>query len=137
MVLDHDAQQTIMHEQLSKDENSTQLKLSPRLLEEISKITNSDKAIPITIGCVGEPTPPHDMDFEQSLEYLQKETARLQQAVMAELEKFGVDPKTIERHVLANSISLSLTTDNLLRIAELDQVKMIEFNGQDLLVAKT
>jgi len=125
-----------MHEQLSKDENSTQLKLSSRLLEEIDRLKGSEKAIPVTIACVGEPIPPEDINLEQSLEYLQKETEILQQAVIEELEKLGVDPKTIEKYVFANSISLSLTADNLLRIAELDQVKMIEFNGQDLLVGK-
>jgi hypothetical protein len=126
-----------MHEQPSKNENSTQLKISPRLFEEINRIKDFDRVVPVTIKCIEEPIPPEDTSLEQSLEYLQKETGILQQVVIEELEKLGVDPKTIEKYIFANSISTSLTADNLFRIAELDQVKMIEFNGPDLLVAKT
>jgi hypothetical protein len=120
-----------MHEKPSNEENALWLKISPRLFTEVCLVKGTEKVIPVMIECVGDPTPPCRTPVNESFEFLIKEMDRLQKPVIDELESLGIDPESIEKHALANSISLNLTAGNILTIAELPEVKMIEFDGSD------
>lgn len=122
-----------MHEKTSHEGNEIFLKLSPRLTHEIAKIAGTENIIPVMIGCDGDPTPPCCTPVNESFDLLLREMDRLQKPIIDRLEELGVDLKNIEKHPLANSISLDLTAGSILTIAELPEVKIIEFNGSDKL----
>ena len=106
-----------------------------RLQAEIErrKAIGSDEPYSVIIECLGTTIVSQGIR-SQALEQLKNEVKRLQRDVMEELERLGVDLSKTQQQALSNSISASLTLDQLTAESLLSKVKFIRLSTIDHVV---